>query len=119
MTYEELVRNHSGDMIEKLVTEILSKEAVEIRFEFEDNDQWAVISMHIYEEDKEISLRLHANDRYDLCLGYYDDKDDFFEIIQPLKPEEKAILPKKLHKVMEKVLTGEQGLRIPSSLLSN
>jgi hypothetical protein len=119
MTYEELVKNHSGELIEKLVTEVLSKEAVEIRFEFEDEDQWSVISMHIYEEDKEISLRLHSNDRYDLCLGYYDDKDDFFEIIQLLTPEEKNILPKKLQKIMEKVLSNEQGLRIPSNLLSN
>ena len=118
MTYEELVKNHSGELIEKLVTEVLSKEVVDIRFEFEDEDQWSMISMHIYEEDKEISLRLHANDRYDLCLGYYDDKDDFFEIIQPLTPDEKNILPKKLQKVMEKVLANEQGLRIPSKLLS-
>jgi hypothetical protein len=118
MTYDELVRNHSGDLIEKLVTEIISKEFVEIRFEFEDEDQWSVISMHVYEEDKEISLRLHGNDRYELCLGYYDDKDEFFEIIQPLTPEEKNILPKKLQKVMAKVLAGEQGVRIPASLLS-
>jgi hypothetical protein len=119
MTYEELVKNHSDELIEKLVTEVISKDTVDIRFEFEDEDQWSVISMHIYEEDKEISLRLHANDRYDLCFGYYDDKDDFFEIIQPLTPEEKNILPKKLQKVMEKVLTGEQGMRIPCNLLSN
>ena len=119
MTYEELVKHHSGEMIEKLVTEVLSKEVVDIRFEFEDEDQWSMISMHIYEEDKEISLRRHANDHYDLCLGYYDDKDDFFEIIQPLTPDEKNILPKKLQKVMEKVLANEQGVRIPCNLLSN
>jgi hypothetical protein len=118
MTYEELVKDHSGELIEKLVTEVLNKETVDIRFEFEDEDQWSMISMHIYEEDKEISLRLHANDRYDLCLGYYDDKDDFFEIIQNLTPEEKNSLPKKLKKVMEKVLSNEQGMRIPCNLLS-
>jgi hypothetical protein len=119
MTYEELVKNHSGELIEKLVTEVLSKEVAEIRFEFEDEDQWSMISMQIYEEDKEISLRLHGNDRYDLCFGYYDDKDDFFEIIQPLTPDEKDILPKRLQKVMGKVLADEQGIRIPCKLLSN
>ena len=60
MTYEELVRDHAGELVEKLVTEVITKEAAEVRFEFEDNDQWSVISMHIYEEDKEISLRLRA-----------------------------------------------------------
>ncbi len=118
MTYEELVRNHSGEMIEKLVTEVISKDAVEIRFEFEGNDQWSVISMHIYEEDKEISLRLHPNDRYDLYFGYYDDEDEFFEITQQLTPEEIKIIPKGLQKLMGKVLTDEQGMRLPGNFLS-
>lgn len=118
MTYEDLVKNHAGEMIEKLVTDVVSKDAVEVRFEFLDNDQWSVISMHIYVEDKEISLRLHANDRYELYFGYYDDKDEFFEISQPLTPEEKKIIPKGLRKVMEKVLADEQGMRLPGNFLS-
>jgi len=118
MTYEELVKNHAGQMIEKLVTEVISNEEVEIRFEFEGNDQWSVISMQIYEEDKEISLRLHANDRYDLHFGYYDDEDEFFEITQPLTSEENNIIPKRLQKLMGKVLADEQGMRLPGKLLS-
>jgi hypothetical protein len=118
MTYEELVKNHAGEMIEKLVTEVISKDAAEVRFEFADNDQWSIISMHVYEEDKEISLRLHANDRYELYFGYYDDEDEFFEIIQALTPEEKKIIPRGLQKVMEKVLTDEQGMRLPGNFLS-
>src|ERR1700712_3398113 len=72
MNYEELVKNHAGEMIEKLVTDVVSKDTVEVRFEFADDDQWSIISMHIYEEDKEISLRLHSGDRYELYFGYYD-----------------------------------------------
>jgi hypothetical protein len=118
MTYEDLVNNHAGEMIEKLVTEVISKEAAEVRFEFEDNEQWSVITMHIYEEDKEISLRLHANDRYELFFGYYDDEDEFHEIIHPLTAEEKKIIPKGLQKVMGKVLDDEQGMRLPGNFLS-
>ena len=118
MTYEELVKNHAGEMIEKLVTDVLSKDIVEVRFDYEDNDQWAVISMHIYEEDKEISLRLHTDDRYELYFGYYDDEDEFFEITQPLTEEEKNIIPKGLKKVMKKVLADEQGMRLPGNFLS-
>jgi hypothetical protein len=118
MTYEELVKNHAGEMIEKLVTDVISKDAVEVRFEFEDNDQWSVISMHIYEEDKEISLRVHANDRYELFFGYYDEEDEFFEIIQPLTEEEKKVIPNGLRKVMAKVLADEQGMRLPGNFLS-
>ncbi|MHA4811215.1 hypothetical protein ACX0G9_24145 [Flavitalea flava] len=118
MTYEELLKNHTGQMVEKLLTEVINKDAVEVRFEFEDNEQWSLVSMHIYEEDKEISLRLHANDRYELCLGYYDDEDEFFEITQDLTAEEKKIIPKGLQKVMEKVLADEQGMRLPGNFLS-
>ena len=118
MNYEELVKNHAGKMIERLVTEVLNKDYVEIRFEFEENEQWSIISMHIYEEDKEISLRLHANEKYDLYFGYYDDEDEFHEITKTLTTEEIKIIPKGLQKVMTKVLNDEQGLRIPGGLLT-
>lgn len=118
MTYEELVKNHAGEMIEKLVTDVVSKEAIEVRFEFEDNDQWSIITMHVYEEDKEISLRLHPADRYELYFGYYDDEDEFFEIMKDLTDEEKKIIPKGLRKVMMKVLADERGMRLPGNFLS-
>ena len=118
MTYEELVKNHAGEMIEKLVTDVVTKDVVEVHFEFDDDAQWAAISMHIYEEDKEISLRLLAGDKYELFFGYYDDKDEFFEIIKPLTPEETELVPKRLRKVMEKVLSSEEGMRLPGNFLS-
>jgi hypothetical protein len=118
MNYEELVKNHAGEMIEKLVTEVLNKEAVEIRFDFEDNEQWSVVSMHIYEEDKEISLRLYAESRYELHFGYYDDEDEFHELNHALTAEEMKIIPGGLRKVMQKVLSDEQGMRLPGNFLS-
>jgi hypothetical protein len=84
MNYEELVKNHSGELIEKLVTHVVSQDPVEVLFNFEDNDQWAIISMHQYEEDLEISLRMHANQIIDLFIGYYDDEDEFHEIVHVL-----------------------------------
>jgi hypothetical protein len=118
MTNEELIKNHSGEMIENLVKEISGKDAVEIRFEFENDDQWSVVSTHNYKEDKEISLRLHANNHFELYFGYYNDDDEFFEIIQALTSEEKNILPKGLQKVMTKVLADEEGMRLPGNFLS-
>lgn len=118
MTYEELVKNHSAGMIEKLVSYVISKDPVEIRFDFLDEDQWAIISMHIYEEDKEISLRLHLNDFYDLYFGYYDDEDEFFEIIHPLTEEEKNILPDGLKKLMKHVLDKEEGMQVAGNFLA-
>jgi hypothetical protein len=54
MTYDELIRDHSAAMIEKLVTSVVSQDPVEIRFDYLDNDQWAIITMHEYAEDKEV-----------------------------------------------------------------
>ena len=118
MTFEELIKNHSADVIEKLITEVLSKDLVEIHFDFLGEDQWAIITTHQYEEDTEISLRLHLNDYYDLYFGYYNDEDEFIDIVHPLTEEEKKILPVRLKKVMKKVLDDEQGMRIPNNFLS-
>ncbi len=118
MTYEELIKTHSGDMIERVLAWVISKDPVEIRFDFLDADQWAIISMHLYEEDKEISIRLHLNDVYDLHFGYYDDEDEFHEIIHPLTEDEKKILPDGLKKLMKNVLDKEEGMRIPGNFLS-
>jgi hypothetical protein len=116
--YEDLVKNHSGDMIERLVTWVVSQDHIEIHHDFQDDDQWAIVSMHIYEEDQQISLRLHPGDNYDLYFGYYDDEDEFFEIIHALTEEEKKILPDGLKKVMLSVLSKEEGMRIPGNFLS-
>ena len=118
MTFEELMKNHSAEVIEKLITEVLANDPVEVHFDFLDQDQWSIISTHQYEEDKEISLRLHPNNYYDLYFGYYNDEDEFIEIIQPLTAEEIKMIPVRLQKVMKKVLDDEQGLRIPNNFLS-
>ncbi|HSB92272.1 MAG TPA: hypothetical protein VLC28_04105 [Flavitalea sp.] len=118
MTFEELIKNHSAEVVEKLITEILAKDFIEIHFDILEDDQWSIITTHQYEEDREISVRLHLNDYYDLYFGYYNDEDEFIEIIQPLTEEEIKILPVRLTKVMKKVLDDEQGMRIPNSFLS-
>ena len=118
MTFEELIKNHSAEVIEKLITEILSKDIIEIHFDILEGDQWSIITTHQYEEDTEISVRLHLNDYYDLYFGYYNDEDEFIEIVHPLTEEEKKILPVRLKKVMKKVLDDEQGMRIPNNFLS-
>ncbi|MEI6628304.1 MAG: hypothetical protein WCN27_02730 [Alphaproteobacteria bacterium] len=118
INYNELVKNQSGDLIEKLVAHVIEKDPVEVLFNYLDKDQWAIISMHNYDEDLEISLRLHFNDFYDLYVGYYDDDDEFFEIIHPLTEEEKDILPNGLKKIMAKVLVDERGMRLAGKFLS-
>jgi hypothetical protein len=117
MKIEELVKNHSSQIIEKLITNLLGNSHVEIRFDFFDQDQWSVVSENQYEEDKEISLRLHANNEFDLLVGYYDDEDEYFEIVQLLTQAEIESIPEGLKKIMKKVVSNEEGLRVVSDLL--
>lgn len=118
MTYEELIKKHPGSLVEKIVTDVVSKDTVEVHFEDEDDEQWAVIKVHIYEEDKEMALRLLSGDRWLLQFGYYDDDDEFIELLQPLTQTEIDMIPKRLQKVMHKALTDEEGLRLPGNFLS-
>jgi hypothetical protein len=118
MTYEELVREHPGSLVEKIVTEALNKNSVDVHFEMDDDEQWSVIKVHVYEEDKEMALRLLSEDRWVLQFGYYDDDDEFIELLQPLTRAEIDMIPKGLQRVMLKVLASEEGLRLPGNFLS-
>lgn len=118
MTYEQLVRQHPGSLVEKIVTEVLNKNTVEVHFEMQDDEEWSVIKIHIYEEDKEMALRLLSEDRWLLQFGYYNDEDEFIELLQPLTRPEIDLIPKKLQRVMLKVLASEAGLRLPGNFLS-
>jgi len=112
-----MVKNHSDDVLSNFLAGMFAKDMVEIRFEFEANEQWAVVSAFNDEDDSEISLRAHSGPRYLLYLGYYDDKDEFLELVQPLTADQVATIPGALAKLMMKVLDDEQGMRVPGNLL--
>src|SRR5688572_16376565 len=118
MTYEELVKKNAGSLVEKIVTEVLSKDTVDVHFEDADDEQWAVIKVHIYEEDKEMAIRLLSDNRWILQFGYYDDEDEFIELLQPLTQPEIDLIPRGLQKVMRKVVSSEEGLRLAGNFLS-
>lgn len=119
MDYNEMVKKNAGDLIEQLVTLLIKEGQIDIRFdEDDDDDNWAIVTVHLYEEDKEISVRLHHNNQYDLYFGYYDDEDEFFEIIHTMSAEETDILPESLRKLMKHVLDKETGMRVPANLIT-
>jgi hypothetical protein len=116
--YEELVKKQPGSLVENLVKEVAKKDTVEVHFEDEDDELWAVIKVHNYDEDTEMSLRLLSDKKWILQFGYYDAEDEFIELLQPLAQPEIDLIPKGLQKVMLKVVSSEEGLRVPGSVLS-
>ncbi len=117
MDLVDKVNDNSDEVIDMLVAEIISKPVVELHFEYAGEDQWAVVNTFREDDDTEISLRMHSGARYFLYLGYYDDKDEFLELVKPLTEEQVTRLPASLHKLLAKVLDDEQGMRVPGSLL--
>ena len=116
--YEEQLRKQPGALVEKIVKEVVGQKAVDVHFEDEDDEVWAVIKAHFYDEDVEMGIRLLAGDRWVLQLGYYDDRDEFIELVQPLTQPEIDLIPVALQKVLRKVLASEEGLRVPGNLLA-
>ena len=118
MAIEILFKKQSNEIIADLLNWATTKSPIEIRFEDDDDDQWSVITLYDYKGDKELSLRLHYNDVYNLHIGYYDDKDEFIEMTKTLSAKQVTMIPEKLKKVMNKVLNDEKGIRLPGSLLA-
>ena len=117
MNPEELIKNHASKVIEKMLEELIAETHLEISFDYLDQDQWAVVSTHHYKEDKEFSLRLHSNNEWNLALGYYDDEDEFFEVVHVLTTTEQDVIPNGLQILMKKVVDDEKSIRVATSLL--
>ncbi len=118
MNYESLVEKDAGKLIQQLVKDIGSKKAVDINFEFLDNDQWSVVRTYMGEQDDELALRLHSGGSYELYVGYYDEEDELQEVTRTLTEDEIKEVPKGLHRVMMKVAADESGLRVPGNVLA-
>ena len=116
--YEELVKNRPGSLVEQIVSELVNKKAVDVHFEEEDDEQMAIVKVYKEDEDQEMAIRLLSGDRWILHFGYYDEEDEFIELLQPLTPPEISLIPQGLQKVMRKVLSSEEGLRVPGKILS-
>lgn len=117
-TYEELISKQPGVLVKKIVAEVVKEKAVDVHFEDVDDGGWAVIKAHFYEEDTEMAIRLLPEDKWVLQFGYYDDDDEFIELLQPLTQPDIDLIPLGLQKVMRKVLASEEGLRVPGNLLA-
>lgn len=119
MNIEELVQKNATDIIENTLKTLLAESYLEVKFNDIKKDHFAVITFNDYIEDKEYSIQLHKNNNLSLVVGYYDEQDDFHEVVHALTTEELEIVPDGVKKVMKKVLLDEEGLRVPSQLLVN
>jgi hypothetical protein len=117
ITLKEMMEQRMDDLLASFLTEVTLQAMVDISFDYDEKNQWAVVTT--FREDDELSLRLHSGDQYFLYIGYYDEKDDFMEVVKPLPADLVKTIPTALHKLMNKVLSDEDGMRVPGTLFSN
>ena len=108
MSMEESLQK---DAAAKIVQWVTSNEAVDIRFDCLDDDQWSIVTMY-QDDEKEFSIRLHLNNIYELHLGYYDEDDEFFEATQPISAADQSLIPDVLKKLLKRVVDDEKDIRI-------
>lgn len=116
--YEEQLSQHPDTILQKLLKELAASKAFDVHFEEGDDESYAVVKTNDYDEDTETALRLLPQEQWALSFGYYNEKDDFIELLQPLGQTEINLIPNGLQKGMLKVLESEDGLRLPGLLLS-
>ena len=103
--------------LQSIIDWIQQTEAVIIRFDCLDEDQWSIITKYEDNEDTEVSIRLHLNNHFDLYLGYYDEDDEFHESIIALSDEDLSLIPEVMKKVMKKVLDDEKDVKVNGTFL--
>jgi hypothetical protein len=118
MKAELLIQKHLNETITDLIKWATGKTPIEIRFDSFGVEECAVTTLYDYKGEHELSLRLHPGGLYDVHIGYYDDEDEFIELVQALNAEQIALLPERLKKVMKKVADDEEGIRLSGNLLA-
>ncbi|MBU3743479.1 MAG: hypothetical protein FGM61_02885 [Sediminibacterium sp.] len=111
--------------IERNVTEIISElletlsqqNQVDIRFDFEGEDSWSVITLFDESDDSQLSLRYYGNQKYLLVAGAYDEDDDFVEVAEALSDAMVSDLPEGCTLLMDKVRDDEKGMRLAGHFL--
>jgi hypothetical protein len=117
MSQQEMVKKQAAEMVQRVLNESFAKKTFDIRYDYNEQEEWSVITIHT-KEDNEISVRMYGPEEYALYYGYYDEEDEFHEVLLVLPEEIKATIPKPLHNAMEKVLHEESGIKLPGNFMN-
>jgi hypothetical protein len=117
MSWEEKLKKESAAIITQIVKWISTNDAVDIRFDCLDDDQWSSVTMY-QDDEKEFSIRLHLNNVFELHVGYYDEEDEFFEFTQLMSEEDKKLIPEVLKKLLKRVVDDEKDIRINGTFVT-
>ena len=69
-------------VIQDLLERLSQLPQVDIRFDFEGEDTWAVLTEFDEKDDSQLSIRFLGNDRWLVVAGDYDEEEDFVETFE-------------------------------------
>jgi len=104
-------------VIHDLLERLSQLPQVDIRFDFEGEDTWAVITEFDEKDDSQLSIRFLGNDRWLAVAGDYDEEDDFVETFEELTPEIIQEIPEGCKILLHKVRDDEKGMRLAGHFL--
>ena len=108
---------NTAQVIQELLERLSLLTQVDIRFDFEGEDTWAVITEFDEIDDAQLSIRFLGNDRWRVVAGDYDEEDDFVENFEELTPELIQEIPEGCKILLHKVRDDEKGMRLAGHFL--
>lgn len=111
------IERTASEIITELLEKLSQQNQVDIRFDFEGEDSWSVITLFDEEDDSQLSLRYYGNQKYVLVAGAYDESDDFVEVAEALTDTFVSNLPEGCTLLMHKVRDDEKGMRLAGHFL--
>jgi len=104
-------------VIHDLLERLSQLPQVDIRFDFEGEDTWAVLTEFDEQDDSQLSIRFLGNDRWLVVAGDYNEEDDFVETFEELTPEIIQEIPEGCKILLHKVRDDEKGMRLAGHFL--
>ena len=111
------IERNTAEIVSELLETLSQQNQVDIRFDFEGEDSWSVITLFDEEDDSQLSLRYYGNQKYLIVAGAYDEEDDFVETAEALTDTLVSDLPEGCTLLLHKVRDDEKGMRLAGHFL--
>lgn len=103
------LQEHGAQLLQALLLETFKHESVDIGIYLDPDNPKALLTYDPWNSDKQLSLRLDKNGKFDLYFECHEE-DDYQSAIYELTNDDVLMIPQGLKALMEKVVRTEQPL---------
>jgi hypothetical protein len=118
MQFADILKADATVLADFILKWAADQPAVDIQHDEDENEEPYSYIVHFHEEDdQQVAFRLYADGTGHIYIGYYNEKDDFIETFRHLTAAQLHALPANFLKLLKKVLSDEEGMRVPGKVL--